>query len=249
MENVLITFYSGIHDKSIEIEKHCHSCYEIVYYIHGRGHSVIGEEGFPFESNTFSVQPPDVIHNEQYDKVTELRFILCDPKHYALALNSGVYPDSPDRTLLRLFEQLESEFKTRKENYQLKMDVLTVELLIEIGRLQRTETKAQLDYEYIKKFIDENYYMHIEISRLAQMSGYSYDRFRHLFKEKYKLSVSKYILNVRLENAKRILTDSNVSVSEIAGRCGFASDSQFIGMFKEAFGLTPLKYRKQNGGQ
>ena len=53
-----------------------------------------------------------------------------------------------------------------------------------------------------------------------------------------------YILKTRLTNAKYMLKEDDISVSEIAEKCGFCSISYFCRVFKEHYNITPLAYRK-----
>src|SRR4029453_9559414 len=92
---------------------------------------------------------------------------------------------------------------------------------------------------FAQAFINE-YYMHkIDFQALADQSGYSYDRFRHLFKEKVNLSPSQYILQRRIEHAKTMLRHTSLQISVIAMECGFSTDAQFCSLFKRETEITP----------
>ena len=58
------------------------------------------------------------------------------------------------------------------------------------------------------------------------------------------LSISDYILNIRLEKAKKLILESKLSISEIAYSVGFSSPSYFSSSFKNKFGKTPKNFRK-----
>ncbi|MEE3362686.1 MAG: helix-turn-helix domain-containing protein [Anaerovoracaceae bacterium] len=49
----------------------------------------------------------------------------------------------------------------------------------------------------------------------------------------------------RLEKSTELLTGTDMSVSEIACSCGFSFASYFIKEFREQFGMTPLRFRRQ----
>ena len=65
-----------------------------------------------------------------------------------------------------------------------------------------------------------------------------------IFAEKFNCSVKDYILAKRIEKAKDLLKNSDLSVSQIAESCGFADYNNFIQRFKLLVGETPLRYKK-----
>lgn len=58
---------------------------------------------------------------------------------------------------------------------------------------------------------------------------------------------SVYIKNIRLDIARRLLRDTDLTLSDIAAKTGFATTKYFSAAFKDAFGMTPNEYRKQSG--
>ena len=68
--------------------------------------------------------------------------------------------------------------------------------------------------------------------------------FRRLFKEKYGTSPHAYLISLRIEKAKRLLSDSTLAVTEIAEACGFSGVYHFCKAFKNKTALTPTDYRR-----
>jgi AraC-like DNA-binding protein len=66
-----------------------------------------------------------------------------------------------------------------------------------------------------------------------------------MFKEEQGMGFLEYINRFRVEQASRLLAMSDLSVSEIASRCGYTSDASFIGIFRQYRGITPGKYREE----
>ena len=65
------------------------------------------------------------------------------------------------------------------------------------------------------------------------------------FKREMNITIGKYIMHCKLEEAKSMLTYSNKSIAEISSYLGFSSQSYFQNVFKKYVGITPAKYRKQ----
>ena len=80
---------------------------------------------------------------------------------------------------------------------------------------------------------------------LAQRCGISEVYFRRLFREQTGTTPKQYVLNIRLQHAKRLLSETALSVGEIAERCGFSNPYHFSRTFREQTGTTPSNYRRQ----
>lgn len=97
-----------------------------------------------------------------------------------------------------------------------------------------------------KKYIENNYNKNINISELAQKTGYSVVHFINKFKKFYGYSPGQYLGRIRLQKAMELLTISNMTSKEIAYMCGFNDELYFIRFFKKHLGLTPKEFRKNN---
>ena len=84
----------------------------------------------------------------------------------------------------------------------------------------------------------------LSVSELAKDAGFSPAQFRRSFGEHIGVSPRSYLINHRLEMARRLLERDDLPVSAIAAQCGFSSSSHFIHLFKRNVGLAPLQYRQ-----
>lgn len=237
--------YSHVLGETNYVGFHKHNCYELVYYIKGSGYSTIGNVGNRYSNHSFTITLPGYEHDERHLEKTELIFIGFHYSGKDILLENGLYYDGYSRKILFLLEEMKLEMSARQANYKLKLDLLVQELLIEIDRLKYPLASVDSELVYIKKFIVENYHRDIDISELAKLSGYSTNHFRRIFKKKTGLSPVNYIIGVRLENARKLLENSDARISDIAQSCGFASASQFCSFFKEEYHETPLCFRKR----
>ena len=64
------------------------------------------------------------------------------------------------------------------------------------------------------------------------------------FKTATGFGFKEYIINVRIQNACRLLLESNKSITDIAFECGFNDSNYFGDAFRKAKGVSPHKYRK-----
>ena len=98
-----------------------------------------------------------------------------------------------------------------------------------------------------ERFIWENYTSKISLQEIASASGLSAPYFSTIFKVEMGENLSSYLNRIRVEKASRMLTETDLSLSEIAGACGFEDQSWFSKTFKHFIGVSPGKYRGQGG--
>jgi AraC-like DNA-binding protein/ligand-binding sensor protein len=96
-------------------------------------------------------------------------------------------------------------------------------------------------------FIHENFTRKISLSEIAGVAGLSAPYFSTIFKEEMGENLSKYLNRLRVERASRLLLETDMSLSEIAGACCFEDQSWFSKIFKAYTGISPGKYRSQGG--
>jgi AraC-like DNA-binding protein/ligand-binding sensor protein len=99
-----------------------------------------------------------------------------------------------------------------------------------------------------ERYIYENYSRKISLKEIADESGLSAPYFSTIFKEEMGENLSSYLNRLRVEKACRLLTETTMSLSEIASSCGFEDQSWFSKTFKSFAGTSPGKYRVQGGG-
>lgn len=94
-----------------------------------------------------------------------------------------------------------------------------------------------------KQVIENNFYQHITIDDLAQLTNLSLSSFKREFKKNYADSPANYIRNKKLEKAAELLLISNERITNIAFDCGFNDLANFSTLFHEKFNLTPSNFR------
>ena len=83
------------------------------------------------------------------------------------------------------------------------------------------------------------------LDRLAIESGMSRARLAQLFSRQVGTSIHKVLNQVRVERAQGLLKDSDLSISEIASDCGFATSQHFARIFRQLTGSTAGEYRRE----
>ena len=102
-----------------------------------------------------------------------------------------------------------------------------------------------------KRYIDDlcdyiraHYAEKLNLNKLADHFFISRAKLTHDFREAVDMSVGDYITAIRISRSK-ILLQEDLSLAEVAQRCGYSSSGYFIKCFERFCGITPAKYREQ----
>ncbi len=105
--------------------------------------------------------------------------------------------------------------------------------------------KANVLVQKILAYMAAHYSEKILLCDIAKTTAYSESECCRIFKRFTGESIFSYLKTFRLEQSTYLLSNADRSIAEIAYHCGFSSTSYFIKTFREQFGTTPHKYRKQ----
>ena len=96
----------------------------------------------------------------------------------------------------------------------------------------------------IWEVMENNYMYNLKLKEFAQIASRSLSKFKIDFHNHYKTTPGKWLLNKRLEHAKRLLGTSSINISEAAFESGFENITHFSRVFKDKYGLSPSAFRK-----
>lgn len=244
MKNVeLETAWGIVRHSDCYIPFHSHDYYELVYYRNGKGITHVGETVYEFNGENFILIPPGISHDEK-------TFISCDVfcvgfrTEEKLALE--LYEDVQGR-IKRIVKAIMEETVSQDLGYREMLKIRLSELLLMMRRLAQKQQKRPQgkNFKYVINYIGENYHEKIQLKNFAAQLNFSYDYFQHKFKEELGVSPQKFLVQKRVEAAKKMLRDEELSCTEIAYRCGFSNSAQFSAVFKREVGVKPQQYRKE----
>lgn len=92
-------------------------------------------------------------------------------------------------------------------------------------------------------FIGQHYSEPITLAYVADEVHLNPAYFSTLFKKEIGMSFKEYLNHVRIEESKRLLSNSNFSIIDIAIAVGFEDQSYFSKVFKKYTGMTPKQFR------
>ncbi|MBR4179683.1 MAG: helix-turn-helix transcriptional regulator [Treponema sp.] len=121
--------------------------------------------------------------------------------------------------------------------------------------LERSERRNDTDLYFsgstgrkvqnVRRIINSNLENEISIEELAVKVNLNRTTMQKVFKEMYGLTINEYRTKARLQLAKNLLVSTQLSITEIAGRCGYANASKFSEVFKKSEGILPKNWRRK----
>ncbi|MBF2084634.1 AraC family transcriptional regulator [Thermoleptolyngbya sp. C42_A2020_037] len=157
-----------------------------------------------------------------------------------------------DAQLEAIAQLLLTDLQQQNLGGKLYIDSLTNVLAVHLIRHYAAKTAQISEYEgglnqqqllRVLDYLNDHLDQEIKLADLANLLGISQFHFSRLFKQSVGLSPYQYLLQQRIETAKRLLKQTDDSIVEIALRCGFNSHSHLTQQFRKATGTTPSRYR------
>ncbi len=96
-----------------------------------------------------------------------------------------------------------------------------------------------------RKILSDNLSNFISISELAERVNLNRTTLQQVFKQIYGVTINEYRNQVRMQEAKNLLLRGDLSVTEVAGMCGYSNASKFAATFKKVTGYLPGEWRKK----
>lgn len=147
--------------------------------------------------------------------------------------------------LILLFKKSFEMTKKNRLGFRKILAGIVMQLIAYVVCSEREESESrekQLSKQIIN-FIRKHSSEEIDFKKLAGEYYISYNRFRSIFKNETGTSLQQYLIHERLENAKQLMINTNLSLKEISEKTGFDSSFYFSKVFKNKMGYPPSNIR------
>jgi AraC family transcriptional regulator len=111
---------------------------------------------------------------------------------------------------------------------------------VELSRVGLVDRRLRRAIE----FMHDNCGRELALSEIAETAYLSPFHFARLFKKITGATPHSYLAALRVERARRLLAETDLTLSEVGARVGYESQSHFTKVFREATGLTPRAFRE-----
>jgi AraC-like DNA-binding protein len=236
--------------------------YQLVYITHGEGVLEIrGRDPFRLVEGMAFLLLPGQWHRYRPNSSTgwNEHWIGFDGEVARRIVPRFFHPGQPvlatglDEELLHLFCSVQELMQTSQPGCRQMMSANTLACLARArGLALRTGAPPDAHEQKIQKarnHLLEHATADVDLRALAESLGYSYSRFRNLFKEKTGLAPGQFQLQIRINLACDLLTNDTRSIGEIADHLGFSSLYYFSRLFKQKLRVTPSAYRARHSAQ
>ncbi len=223
--------------------------YCIHYVVNGKGffngNPVKAGQGFLITPNSYQHYYPDQASPWEYvwvesfdEKIEELfPYFNADKK-------SGIFDYKSVQDVKNIIPEIIAKSNT------LVHPCVTLELFLKIFNSHTAYSEGSatvnkdLYFEYAKGYINTNINRHITVNDVTGIIGIGQPYLYKIFKEKIGISPKEYIDFTKLNRAKELLKNTNLTVSEISNSLDFTDQFTFSKFFSKKTALSPTEYRK-----
>jgi AraC-like DNA-binding protein len=202
-------------------------------------------EGMAIEELSYRVLMFEFVAQFAQDK-TAYRLLRPFVNHVSVFM-----PLIHDAELMVVIDQIFDVTRGKRTGYQL-MQVSLVYHFLSLLFERHQDTRyvrpvAEGRLRQVIEYIADHYCEDISSASISEMFGYDESYFCRLFKSVVGVRPMEYIRVLRLEKARRLLTNEKKGISKVALECGFSDVNYFTRCFRRHYGITAGEYRKKDG--
>lgn len=228
--------------------------YYLMYLAHGQLNIQVDQISYALNAGELIIYPPERFYAYQYAAAERMAYLWV---HFT---GSAVETTLSRRSLetakvyrLKQTEEIEADFEAIQrlfiaqplyylEEASSRLDML----LTHVGRsVRQSDAEPSRDRLLTSlNYLNRHYADPIVLSSLASMEYLSVSRYSALFRLLMGVSPQKYLIELRLKNAREMLASTDLSVSEIARSVGYDDPLYFSRLFRKHFGIPPRSARR-----
>lgn len=240
---------------------HTHNHLELFFIVGGKGQFLIEDQLHPVDANHLVIINPNVIHTEVSLNAQPLEYIVLGVEGIELAASAtshgqfsildrheSVEISGCVRNILREMEQKNTGYEDVCQAY---MEILIIRLMRTTAFTVPAEplpVSANRQCAAVRRYIDLHFKEPLTLEQLAEEGHMNKFYLSHAFKREYGVSPINYMISKRIEESKYLLTETDLSMSQIAQLLGFSSLSYFSQVFHRTQGISPKEYRNSQKG-
>ena len=240
-----------------EYPTHWHDFTEIEFILSGSGKYIIDGKQHEIRENMLFFMTPVNFHSVKVSrggaKIINVKFsesLCAGSTLFSLVAqkkeNAVMFSQNDALFLRALLHQMKDACLKGNEEY---LKATLGVLLLKTAQNASAVTDGSLSYaQTAMLYVLENFRSDITLSSAAKHIGLSAPYLSKVFADENGITFKKYLDGVRFDYAKKLLTYSGMSVSEICADSGFDDYANFMRAFKQNFGMSPGAYRKNHCG-
>ena len=154
--------------------------------------------------------------------------------------------------ILSLLHTILEELQKKQTSYEEVCQHYLSILLLQLHRITGEEfsfappTDIPYECQRAKAYIEEHFHEPVTLERIAAIVHWDKFYLSHQFSAAFSVSPINYLLQLRIAHSKRLLCDTDYSITQIAESSGFSSQNYFTQAFKKLVGVSPRTYRQEH---
>lgn len=261
-ESELPLFVRGIGKNACErhIERpKGHSCYQLLFATKGEGKLITQGKTFNLKGGMAFFLTKNTPHEYfPVDNEWDTHWLVIDGMAVdELAKSLGFSEDivveiSNISELIAKFNKIRAVLENDRYYGSYRASAYAYEFFIELFRLAKKNehgaatSNSSVDASIV--YIEQNYQKNIRLEDLCEVANVSKQHLCRLFKNTLQMRPMEYVTKVRIQHAKSLLITTNYSIKEIAEMVGFSDNSYFAMLFSRHEFMSPVEYRRHEGG-
>ena len=200
-----------------------------------------------FSSITESIHP---IHSDVFSE----KLIVERPEFEDVEILNKpiIIYDAPN--IGNLISEITTEFSMSEDHKDMLLSAFLKAAITSVVRMSQRrpkmkESKAQKLVSDIISYINLNYECSVSNEDIAEKFHFNSAYLNRVFRENTGISMHEFVVGCRIASAKEMLRSQEITIGEVAEKCGFSSFYHFTKTFKKKTGITPSEYRNYTGGQ
>lgn len=149
-----------------------------------------------------------------------------------------------------LFKKVVDNYSSEQYGYEFLMRSGVLEIMTYVFRKRNDDSRNATVFNAVKfptkeveDYISENYQT-ATLAEVAKHFSFSYSYFSKKFLAAFGVPFKKYLTKVRINESMKLLSNSKMSITDIAMAVGFSSSSHFVESFRKLKSMTPAKFRQ-----
>ncbi len=210
------------------------------------GNPITAGQGFLFTPNV-----PENICPDEHDPLELLWFTSADPRFNELLRHYNADRETNIFTHCFPAELQDIKEVTVAENRSTISDGRMLELFFSVFKHHLNEqnlitsapTAPQRYIDFSVNYIKTHYNQNISVSKLTKLLGVSQPYLYRIFNEAFGKSPKAFICEYRINRAEKLLTETDMTISEVASAIGYSDSFSFSKAFSSIRGCSPSEYR------
>jgi AraC family transcriptional regulator len=250
-ELVGFTLAEAMYPAQLRQPRHTHQRASFSFVLNGSYVENYGRQSQLRQPSTIVFHPPQESHSVDFESETvRILSVHIDFERLTYIREYSNVLDSPvsrrTEMIAWLGRRIYREFDRMDALSALAIEGLILEILVNASRDESGsgEQKSPRWLEQAKEFLHAHFSESLVLEDVAKAVGVHRVHLSRVFREKFGCTIGEYVRRLRVEFARREISATDLSFSEIALAAGFSDQSHLNKTFKSLSGFTPSEYRK-----